>query len=151
MVKFYIGLSQNQKALFWLILIAIIGTLVQIPLFFFYEAKGFSYPLGWILGSLTEIICYISILKFTAAMMPKGDDTKGIGLVAVSSLLRFAAYALVLTISAICTFKSEWFSGFNAFNFFTTFAGLFPLPFVLLTLGFFKKGNVNIHSSEEIE
>lgn len=151
MAGFYVRLSQEKKAVFWLLLIALVGFLLQTPLFFFYDLKGYSYPLGWLLGSAVEIVSYLSILRFSRAVSPQEGSSRGALSVALSSILRFLLYGIVLVISAFCTFHSDWLGGFDAFNFFTSFGGLFPLPFVLLALGFLKKGNAEIHSSEEVE
>ena len=37
-----------------------------------------------------------------------------------------------LVISAICTFKSEWFGGFAGFNFFAVAISYLPLPLVVM-------------------
>ena len=60
-----------------------------------------------------------------------------------SAGIRILIYAIVLVVSGICTFKSAWFGGFNAFNFYTTAAGLLPMLAVIFLTQFFaiKKEN----------
>ena len=131
MVEKYLKLNENQKTIFWL---AIIGAVVFIglcPLFFFYEIKGYSYPIGWVLGTLAEILSFWTIIKMSEAAIPqeKGADPKALNIVFYIAL-RFILYIVVLTVAAICTFTT-WFGAFSLFNFWTTFAGLLPVQIYL--------------------
>lgn len=132
MVEKYLKLNDNQKTIFWL---AIIGAVVFVglcPLFFFYEIKGFTYPMGWLLGTLAEILSFWTIVKMSEAVIPEdaNTDPKAFKIIFYIAL-RFIIYIAVLTIAAICTFKPDWFGGFNMFNFWTTFVGLLPIQIYL--------------------
>lgn len=133
MVEKYLKLTEHQKTLFWL---AIIGGVVFVglcPLFFFYEAKGFSYPLGWLLGTAAEILSFYTIIKMSEALLPTEENPNpSAAKVIIFVALRFLIYIVVLVIAAICTWMPSWFGGFNMFNFWTTFAGLLPVQVFLV-------------------
>ena len=133
MVEKYLKLNEHQKTLFWL---AIIGGVVFVglcPLFFFYEAKGFSYPLGWLLGTAAEILSFYTIIKMSEALLPTEENPNpSAAKVIIFVALRFLIYIVVLVIAAICTWMPSWFGGFNMFNFWTTFAGLLPVQVFLV-------------------
>lgn len=133
MVEKYLKLNEHQKTLFWL---AIIGGVVFVglcPLFFFYEAKGFSYPLGWLLGTAAEILSFYTIIKMSEALLPTEENPNpSAAKVIIFVALRFLIYIVALVIAAICTWMPSWFGGFNMFNFWTTFAGLLPVQVFLV-------------------
>lgn len=133
MVEKYLKLNEHQKTLFWL---AIIGGVVFVglcPLFFFYEAKGFSYPLGWLLGTAAEILSFYTIIKMSEALLPTEENPNpSAARVIIFVALRFLIYIVVLVIAAICTWMPSWFGGFDMFNFWTTFAGLLPVQAFLV-------------------
>ena len=133
MVEKYLKLNEHQKTLFWL---AVIGGVVFVglcPLFFFYEAKGFSYPLGWLLGTAAEILSFYTIIKMSEALLPTEENPNpSAAKVIIFVALRFLIYIVVLVIAAICTWMPSWFGGFNMFNFWTTFAGLLPVQVFLV-------------------
>ena len=133
MVEKYLKLNEHQKTLFWL---AIIGGVVFVglcPLFFFYVAKGFSYPLGWLLGTAAEILSFYTIIKMSEALLPTEENPNpSAARVIIFVALRFLIYIVVLVIAAICTWMPSWFGGFNMFNFWTTFAGLLPVQVFLV-------------------
>ena len=133
MVEKYLKLNEHQKTLFWL---AIIGGVVFVglcPLFFFYEAKGFSYPLGWLLGTAAEILSFYTIIKMSEALLPTEENPNpSAAKVIIFVALRFLIYIVVLVIAAICTWMPSWFGGFNMFNLWTTFAGLLPVQVFLV-------------------
>ena len=140
MVEKYLKLNEHQKTLFWL---AIIGGVVFVglcPLFFFYEAKGFSYPLGWLLGTAAEILSFYTIIKMSEALLPTEENPNpSAAKVIIFVALRFLIYIVVLVIAAICTWMPSWFGGFNMFNFWTTFVGLLPVQ-VYLFIRHLKRG-----------
>ncbi len=133
MVEKYLKLNEHQKTLFWL---AIIGGVVFVglcPLFFFYEAKGFPYPLGWLLGTAAEILSFYTIIKMSEALLPTEENPNpSAAKVIIFVALRFLIYIVVLVIAAICTWMPSWFGGFDMFNFWTTFAGLLPVQVFLV-------------------
>ena len=132
MVEKYLKLNENQKTIFWLALIGAVVFVGLCPLFFFYENKGFSYPMGWLLGTGAEILSFWTIIKMSESVIPTDPsvDPKPLRIIFFVAL-RFIIYIIVLVVAAICTFKSEWFGGFNLFNFWTVFAGLLPVQVCL--------------------
>lgn len=130
----YAKLSHEQKEFVWLAVIAIIGLIATTPLFFIDVPANYSYFFGWLLGSVAELIGFASIVFFGNAMVKasQNPESKAGPLAALTGILRLAFYAGVLVISAICTFRKEWFGGFDAFNFWTCFGGLLPLNVVMI-------------------
>ena len=62
MVEKYLKLNEHQRTLFWLIVIGVVIFIGLCPFFFFYEDKGYSYPMGWLLGTLAEILSFFTII-----------------------------------------------------------------------------------------
>ncbi|HBE98641.1 MAG TPA: hypothetical protein DDW18_01130 [Firmicutes bacterium] len=135
MVNFYIKLNRDQKAFFWLAVLAVVVYLALMPLYFFGLEKGYQYPNGWLFGSAVELFSYFTLIKTTRAVT-KDPANRRLSLIVLTSLLRPLLYVVVLALSAICTFKSEWFGGFDMFSFWTSFAGLLPMPVVVLLTHF---------------
>lgn len=136
MAKWYLKLDANQKALFILGMIGFLGFVLLLPFFFFHLENNYplgALPLGWLLGSLAEVLSAFLLFHFTGSILdPKNDSTKTIIQSIGAYALRFALYVIVLLFSAICTFVPAWFGGFNAFNFFSCAAALLPMLFVIL-------------------
>lgn len=125
-----------------MIAIAILGFLGLSVLFLFQSESGYpmgAYPLGWLLGSIAEIGCFLTLVYMSDSLFSRKNSAHPITstLALLSAGLRLFIYAAVLLVSAICTFKSEWFGGFNAFNFYTTAAGLLPMLVVVFLTQFF--------------
>lgn len=139
------NLDLNHRCLWILIFLALAVFLALTPLFFFHnDTTNYpygAYALGWLLGSAVEIVSYWTIVKMSEALQTNTANTaiKSIGFLTLRAIL----YVAVLLVSAICTFKSGWFGGFNAFNFFTTAAGLLPMGAVLLLAHFFELKKVD--------
>ena len=131
MVNFYLKLNRDQRAFFWLIVLAAVIYLALMPLYFFGLDKGYQYPNGWLLGSLAELFAYFTLIKTTNAIT-KDPANRKMPLIVLGGLLRPALYVVVLAISGICTFKAEWLGGFDMFSFWTSFAALLPMPIVVL-------------------
>ena len=142
MVEKYLKLNENQKTIFWLALIGAVGFIGLCPFFFFYQDKGFSFPMGWLLGTAAEILSFWTIIKMSEAALPRDPSAKPDPFkIVVFIILRFLIYIAVLTIAAISTFMPTWFGGFNMFNFWTTFAGLLPVQvFLFITRMRAKRG-----------
>lgn len=135
----------NRKALFIMGIIAVLGFAGLSPLFFIHGAESNSYPygaypLGWLLGSVAELLAFLTLMRFSDSLFAQKDPAHSLtsALAVGSAGLRILLYAAVLVVSGICTFKSEWFGGFNAFNFYTTAAGLLPMLAVVLITQFFE-------------
>lgn len=144
MLNFYTKLDTDKKVFFWLATISIVVYLALMPLYFFGLDKGYQYPNGWLLGSGVELFAYFSLLKVTNALTKEGGN-KNMGLIVLSSCLRPFLYILVLALGGICTFKPEWFGGFDAFSFWTIVAALVPMSAVVLIVQFVssKKGKIS--------
>lgn len=139
MLAWYMKQEERGKTIFWLLTVFVFVFLCLCPLFFFYDIKGYSYPVGWVLGSLVAIFAYISFDYQSKALSPSSNAKSP--LIAILFMgLRFVGYAASLVISAICTFKNDLFAGFSAFNFFTTMAALVAMPFLLLLIRLCSKG-----------
>lgn len=141
LVDWYINQSEEGRVYFWMSVLTLFVFLCLCPLFFFYDIQGYSYPLGWLLGSLFSFLSYWSMC-YQGKNLQKRDAKKGsLVFTLLCMALRFLGYVGVLLVSGICTFKKEWFSGFDAFNFYTSAASLIPLPFLLLLLAYLEKGH----------
>lgn len=142
MGKWFAKLTLNQRCLFIMGALALVVFLFLCPLFFVHQENNYpmgAYPLGWLLGSVAEILAFVTLMYMSDGLFAQKDMGHPVtsALAIGSASLRFVLYAAVLLVSAICTFKSEWFGGFNAFNFFTTAAGLLPMLFVVLIATFY--------------
>lgn len=129
MIKWFSKLNDEKKDIFILVSLGLIVFVCLCPLFLI--DKG-AWPLGWLLGSVIEVICYITILQLSAALTSSEVKTSNTVKSFVGSIGRFFLYAVGLVISAICTFKSEWFGGFAGFNFFAVALSYLPLPIVVM-------------------
>src|SRR5574344_1960454 len=141
MGKWFAKLTLNQKCLFVMGMVALIVFVFLCPLFFIHRESNYpmgAYPLGWLLGSVVELLAFVSMMYMSDGLFAQKDMGHPVAsaLAIGSASLRFFLYAGALLVSAICTFKSEWFGGFNAFNFYTTAAGLLPMLFVILLVTF---------------
>lgn len=132
MIDKYLKLNDEQKIMVWLIAIGAVVFVGLCPLFFFYHDKGYSYPLGWLLGTVAEIIGFWTIMKMGESLLPEAGTDRNAKKVILFVLIRFAAYIIALVVAGICTFRSEWFGGWAAFNFFATFAGLLPAQIIVI-------------------
>ncbi len=149
MMTFYSKLQREYKIFFWLAIMALVVYLALIPLYFFGIEKGYQYPNGWLLGSVVALIAYITLIKMSVAITSEGVS-KNMGLIMLSSMIRPLLYVVVLAVSGICTFKSEWFGGFDMFSFYTSFAALLPMPAVLL-IGHFIDSKKSSNKTNEVK
>lgn len=135
MLNFYMKLNRDRKVFFWLAILALVVYLALMPLYFFGLDKGYQYPNGWLFGSAVELVCYFTLIKMSD-VLTKDVSNRKTALVIVSSFIRPLLYVVVLGLSGICTFKSEWLGGFDMFSFWTSFASLLPMPTVILIMHF---------------
>lgn len=131
MMNFYSKLQRETKIFFWLAILALVVYLALMPLYFFGLDKGYQYPNGWLLGSIVSLFAYFTLIKMSNALTME-NSKRSTPLVVLSSFLRPLLYVLVLGVSGVCTFKPEWFGGFDMFSFWTSFAALLPMPAVIL-------------------
>lgn len=130
MVKWFAKLSSEKKDLFIIVAVGLIVFVCLCPLFIIFQG---AWPLGWLLGSVIDVVAYITIVKFTTGLL-SNDPSKKAG-VAISTLAsggRYVLYAAGLIVAAICTFKPEWFGGFAGFNFYACALAYLPMPIVVL-------------------
>lgn len=131
MINFYKKLDRDHKGLFILAVIDIVIFLVLLPLGFIKTSNGFNWwslSIGWLIGSIAQLIGYGSIIFFSAIIMNPNIKSNALKAVApLTFFIRFGLYAGVLVISGISTFKSEWFGGLDIFNFVSC---LIPLVFL---------------------
>lgn len=154
MKNWYLGLSYGKKQMLWLLIIAIVGVIATLPFCFLDIPAGYSYLCGWLLGSVVEMFGYASILWMGGAMMASAQNEQtgtAKALAPLSATLRFLFYAAALIISGICTFRSEWFGGFNAFNFWTCFGALVPMNIVVLVFHLVHKEHPTSSGSSGFE
>lgn len=148
MVNWYLKLDEKKRNLFWLSLVYLALFVCLCPLFLIYGIKGYSYPLGLLLGGLVSIFAYFSI-AYQGEFLSKAEG-KGTLFVLLFMFLRIALYAAVGVLSALCTFKSELLGGFDAFSFYTAAAAMVLMPIIVLILGAISKRHQEIHQSEEV-
>jgi len=122
---------------FWILLMIAGGvSLCFLPLCFFKSESGYPYSSllwGWLLGSAIELLAYFTITMMSKSLFSKQGGHPVTTLITVLSAgARLLLWTIGLLVSAICTFKSEWFGGFRAFNFFTCAAAYLPMLFVVL-------------------
>jgi hypothetical protein len=129
MAKWFVTLSEEKKTYFILVAIAILGFAFLSPLFFF---RLGSWPLGWLFGSVIEIICYFTIVRFSDTIFAEKSKTSAVVVAVALNCLRIFLYLAGLFLGAICTFRSEWFGGWNAINFWAVFLSYMPLQVVLI-------------------
>ena len=130
------GWKDTKKTLFWLIVIYSFVFLATIPLYFFRSESGFkwgSINLGWLVGALVSILAYWMIARFSESVVAAPGEKKGhVSMTLVGYGIRFLLYIAVLVVSAICTFKPEWFGGFDMISFWGAMPALVIMPFVTL-------------------
>ena len=134
LVEWYRSLNKLQTELFWIGLVDFVVFVALIP---FFTLGYLSLSLGWLLGSLISICSHLT-MNFSAKVILKDASGKAGG--AMFSILffflRMFLWAVGLVISGICTFKSEWFNGWDLLNFWTCFAAYFPGTIVLIISNF---------------
>jgi len=144
MAKFYAKLSETGKNVFILVAITVIVFVLLSP---FFLLGNVGIPLGWLLGSATEIVCYLTIV-FGAGLLTSSVGKKSsvaAGLAVLFNSLRLVFYAGGLVLGGLCTYK--WQN--NLLNVWTVFAGYLPLLFVLAITALVKAQKEKKHPSSE--
>ena len=100
-VNRYAAWSDMKKNMFLLLMIAVAGTLISIP-FIFLENVGVL--LGWLLGSAVNFVAYVSIAKFSAAVLSQNQSKFGY-FAMVGGFLRFLLYAGALVLAGFASFR----------------------------------------------
>ncbi len=144
----YNGLSDEGKILFWLILADLVVFLGMVP-FFFFGLMGL--PLGWLLGTAVELICYLTMLKGGSVIMDvatqKNGRNKGRVWAPVFAFIRFILMVGALVLTAFFTFKMEG----NYLNFFACAAGYLPLMLVSIVFTLLSKRKKDEKPSTHVE
>ena len=126
----YCSWSEEKQNLFLLAMIGLAGCLV---LAFSAFIDNIGLLLGWILGTLIEIFCYITIVagsRFLLSGNKESGSAFGV-LGAAMGMFRLLFYAGGLLLGGFATFV--WGSLSHGYcNVFTVFAGYMPLMIVLL-------------------
>ena len=146
MANWYSKLTREKKDLVLLSAFEIIVFVCLCPL----ALIGYgSWTLGWLVGGAVTILNYWLMVVSSSIILNPDNGTKMsstfLGLAAGG--LRYLLMAALLVIGAICTYKSEWFDGFSAFNVYAIFLAYLPLPFLLLISHFVsakKEGRKNV-------
>jgi len=91
-----------------------------------------SVQFGWAVGGAISIFAFWSISKVPSLLSP-GKTPLGLsGKSMLFMTLRTFLYIVALLLSAICTFKPEWFGGWSGISFWGVMAALLPMPFFLI-------------------
>ena len=134
----YSGLSDEGKTVFWLIIADVLVLVGLLPFFFF---SNMGLPLGWLLGAVIVLLCYISMVKGSSFILSvavtENGRNKGRAWAVVFAFLRFALMIGALIVSAVFTFKVE--GGY--INFFTCAAAYLPLILVAVIFTLAHKKN----------
>ncbi len=127
----YLSLSKTKKELFWTVLVDLAVFIILVP---FFTIGWLKLSLGWLIGSLASIASNLLTNLSAKAIFSQSDPDKKSGALngVVFYMARIFIWAIVLAISGICTFKAEWFNGFDLFYFWTAFAAYFPGLIILI-------------------
>ena len=153
MKNWFKKLTSNAKSLFFLACFDLFVFICFVPFAFFNTESGYwlgSLMLGWLLGCFAQILGYISII-FTSKVLGNINGTSTLGTLFGGGgfFIRYILYAGVLAISAISTFKPEWFGGFNCLNFFTCFSSIVVLSFFLMIYKIIEMKNESKQTEKE--
>jgi hypothetical protein len=135
MIKWYNRLKPEQKDLFIIALVAVVVWLCLLPL---YLIKEGAWSNGWALGSAVALIGYFTLVKTLSKFGAESQKTSSVAFTILFAGLRYILYAAALAVSAVCTFRPDWFGGFAGFNFFATALALIPTWAVLLFSNFVR-------------
>jgi predicted ABC-type exoprotein transport system permease subunit len=132
MVTWFAKLSAEKKNLFILCAVSLLVFLILLPLFLIDQE---SWAFGWLLGSAIGAFSYYTIVLLAKSVVTTDRRSGGVWVGIAFFALRFLLYSAALVVSAICTFKPEWFGGFGAdgtgFNFWATAIGFLPMPLLV--------------------
>ncbi len=155
MVKWYLKLDSNHKVLFVLSFLGAVVFFAMCPLFFLRGENNYplgAVPVGWLLGSLISIVSFYSITKMSEALTKmQGGTLTSAPLSLLGSAIRFLLYAAGLVVSAISTFRPEWFGGFNYINFFSLAGALLPMLVIVLVVHFRDIKRVSSNPSTSVK
>lgn len=136
LIQRFILLPSEKKDFILLCLFYAVIFVLLTPLFFLRHSE---WPLGWLLGSAVSVFSYWSISKIPSLLLGKESG----GLTALSVFFmsgRLFLYAASLVLSAICTFKPEWFGGWNLLSFWAVIIAIIPMPFLVILSSLHEAG-----------
>jgi len=113
--------------------IVALAVFLGLSVFFFFDKPGI--PLGWLAGSVIAIVAYLTIVLSSYFLIDSQNQASRIGYVILFNVVRLLLYGGILTLSALCTFywKNKWL------NFWSTFAGVIPMPIILAIISLSNK------------
>ena len=123
----YLALSSERKQLAWLIVVDLFVFVVLVP---FFVLGLLSLSLGWLLGAVLSILTMLSMQYTSNSVFKKSSKPSALAFTSLFFILRFTLWAGVLIVAAICTFRPEWFGGFDLFSFYTCAAAYLPMPII---------------------
>ncbi len=123
MKKFYQGLSESDRFMFWLVVVAIVGFILLVPFAFF---DYYSIPLGWLWGNLGGLVAML-LLKKQATVVSETKISKKLILYFYG---RFILYAATLVTPLLL----EYFN-LHILNIYSAFIGLLVFQFVVIISG----------------
>jgi hypothetical protein len=128
LIKRFVLLPPAKKDFILLCLFYVVIFVLLTPLFFLRHSE---WPLGWLLGAGVSVFAYWSISKIPSLLL--GKDSQGLTLSSIVLMGgRLFLYAASLVISAICTFRPEWFGGWNLLSFWAVVIAIIPMPFLVI-------------------
>lgn len=128
LIKRFVLLPPAKKDFVLLCLFYAVIFVLLSPLFFLRHSE---WPLGWLLGGAVSIFAYWSISKIPSLLLSK--DSQGLTISSMALMGgRLFLYAASLVSSAICTFRPEWFGGWNLLSFWAVVIAIIPMPFVVI-------------------
>ena len=140
--------SEAKQNTFILGVVALVG-FVCLSVFFFLNNPG--VPLGWLLGSVIEIVAYITIVKGASFLLDPSSLNRNKGYLApLFMFVRLGLYTGGLVLAAFASFS--WGSLESSYlNFFAVFAAYMPMVVVLIftTVYRLKKSQASAPKKDE--
>ncbi len=147
MANWFKKMSKNEKDLVCLVVFELFVFLCLCPLALI---NAGSWALGWLVGSIVTVFNFSTMIYNSNMLLDPESETKSSStmLGIFYSFLRVFLFAGVLIVAAICTYKSEWFGGFRAFNVFAVALSYLPLP-ILLFISHYISSSREIKNKEK--
>ncbi len=141
----YLSWDITRKELFW---ISIIDGIVFVILMPFFAIGWLKLSLGWLIGSIASIGSFILI---NLPSKKEWDEKKAkIIHIVLTYVVPIALLVILLIVSGICTFKSDWFSGFDLFSVYTiVFSYLVAVATFIIGKTYTPKAIKEVDSQEE--
>lgn len=145
LVEKYLSWGMTRKELFW---ISIIDGIVFVILMPFFAIGWLKLSLGWLIGSIASIGSFILINL--PAKEDWNDKKAKIIHIVLTYVVPIALLVILLIISGICTFKSDWFNDFDLFSVYTVvFSYLVAVATFIIGKTYTPKAIKEVDSKEE--